>query len=190
MQIEEIKGNWVVVSFTKQGKTHVSPKDMVIDIVRDLEDRGCEPGFEVKEAELCHIDAPQIVLVSPTFQQIKIDSLEIIFPTLQFQMFLEHLEGLPERTFKSGKKFYKLHGFFACVVLTPEQRDLLVRSMREMLPAVEKLAAAEWKSTQEKAEELRTKIVEMYADRGDILEKVDDMFGVRPKKPDGGGFLN
>jgi hypothetical protein len=134
-------GSWALVQF-EGFKAHFCPSELVADLIADIEVRG-GPATEVTLAVKGGADLPGIVLANRSWEDIPIGGFKLGFPSQDFEHFMAELERSPVRRFASGREYHKIHGWLHCVVLTPEQRADVLRTMGEMLPEVRERADEE-----------------------------------------------
>jgi len=135
MKIDNLAvGSWALILF-KGYKTHFCPSELVGDLIADIGARGGN-AYEVRETDNGGADLPGIVAADRRWEDILIGGFKLGFPSQDFEYFMEELELSPVRKFASGREYHKVHGWIHCVVLTPEQRAFVLKTMAEMLPAV------------------------------------------------------
>ena len=61
-------------------------------------------------------------------------------PTQDFEIFLDKLRHAPLRKFSDGQEYFKIHGFYHCLVLMPDQKDRLLGLMNSMAAEVSRKA--------------------------------------------------
>jgi hypothetical protein len=125
-------------------KTHVCHESMIPVILEDIGVREPDALKDViiTSTDKGFIDLPGMVSMDRTYQKIEVDGLELEMPTTDFEYFLEMLRNCAVRS--AGKqKFYKIHGWLHCVVLTPLQRYDILEEMASMLPGVRTAAEKE-----------------------------------------------
>jgi hypothetical protein len=126
-------------------KAHFVPKQLVMGIVQDLtsrehEEEGAGEVFEIKGVDAGFVDRPGMIMVDRPVEKIKIDTFHLDIPSQDFQYFGKKLLKAELRQLPDGQKYYKIHGWLHCVVFTPDQRDLVLKTMAEMYPEVESKA--------------------------------------------------
>lgn len=125
-------------------KIHAVPASLLEGLLQDARERGhTEITFAPAGTEDIMIDLPGMCMVDRTYQEIRIDTLSLSIPTTDFTVFFNELGQAPKRKFANGQEYYKIHGWLACVVFTPEQRDLVLKSMTELMPVVSEAARKE-----------------------------------------------
>lgn len=139
----EILGNictaFAVIFFGGQCKTHYCPRELVGGLVSDLEARG-HSAKEVEEASKGGIDLPGMAMMDAPWEDIMIGEFKFSVPTLDFEYILQELMKVEVRKFSDGQEYFKIHGNFHCLVLTPDQRNELLDKMCNMLDEVTKRA--------------------------------------------------
>lgn len=88
------------------------------------------------------IDLPGMIMTDRPIEKIKIDTLALSIPSQDYAEFARELKFVHKRVFADGQEYYKIHGWRVCVVFTPEQRDLVLGAMADMLPGVKERAEA------------------------------------------------
>jgi hypothetical protein len=86
------------------------------------------------------------------------------------------MRSSPVRRFASGREYHKIHGWLHCVVLTPEQRGTVLKTMGEMLPVARERAEEankEFLKVMDRANEGRLRVVSWreFALRGTVPPK-------------------
>ena len=130
-------------------KPHFVPKRLAAALVADLQERCRQDHPEhVSEDVILEardeggIDLPGMIMMDRPIEHIKIDTFKLAMPSQDFTEFLRELALAPKRMFAGGQEYYKIHGWRVCMVFTPEQRELMLKAMEEMLDDVEKRAEA------------------------------------------------
>lgn len=100
------------------------------------------------------IDLPGMILASRSWQQIKIDTLNIGIPSSDVEQFLYNLKLTKLKTFKDGTEYYVIHGFMMNIVLTPEQRLLMIDALEEILLEAMKITELEQEQFQAAIDEV------------------------------------
>lgn len=124
--------SWSRVLF-KGFKAHYCPDDLVEELVEDIENRGGSLD-EIANVSDGGIDLPGMILVDRPWEDIQIDGFKLGIPSQDLGDFLSELERTPLRKFPNGKQYYKIHGWLVCVVFTPDQRNEVLRIMKDILP--------------------------------------------------------
>lgn len=123
---------WHWVAFKEAGdmriNNHAVSDALVYPLIGDLKAR----GFAKKRALwVRHIffDQPGGVITTAPKQVINVDGL--IYETWcdEVSYTANKLRRAEVRRFKGGLRYYKFHAFYRCLVLTPEQRDTMVREL-------------------------------------------------------------
>ena len=141
MKTDDLSGFlWAAVWVTGY-KVHFVPKQFVHGLIEDLtsrehEEEGAGEVYEVKGVESGFCDRPGMIMTDRPIERIKIDTFPLDIPSQDFEYFMRKLIKAQERTLPTGEKYYKIHGWLHCVMFTPEQRDMVLTAMEEMLPEV------------------------------------------------------
>jgi hypothetical protein len=118
-------------------KPHAVHVDILHPLVCDLRKRGfgvrrCNqlPTMHMDQGGACIVSAPSV----------RIEDLGFRFETWcdELSSFKIRLERMPERSFAGGLRYYKMHGAFSAIVLTPEQRTILLAAMEREEPMANK----------------------------------------------------
>jgi hypothetical protein len=146
MQAENLENElWTWVSMPGY-KGHYCPKKLAAALAADLTNRrdrdhaDCEGDAEIAPANEGGIDLPGMCMVDRPIEKIKIDTFTLSIPSQDFGEFARELLYVHKRTFADGQEYYKIHGWRACVVFTPEQRDLVLKAMDDMAKEVKERA--------------------------------------------------
>ena len=131
---------WNLIAFGR-AKWHLCPQELTQGILDDLEVRGHQ-GSLVDAKEWFRIDHGGPMWLGRSYHAVEIDGLRLEVPVAELARFLQELRGLEERGV-NDQPYYKLHGWFHCIVLTPAQRDVLLAAWEAALPAVEVQAQAD-----------------------------------------------
>lgn len=111
-------------------------------------------AFEVTKLEHMNARPPRASTTHVTFDLgglayqdipkalIDVQGLRIRIPCDHVASVVSNLSALPERCFANGAPFYKLHGFYRALVLSPEQREIALTDLRKQLPVAEQHAQA------------------------------------------------
>ena len=89
-------------------------------------------------------------------ETLNIDGLAIDVSCHHFSAVLHGVERLTLRTFSGGESYYKTKFWLHATVLTPAQRDEIVRAMVDRAPVAEARANAFAKSLRDAAEEVNS----------------------------------
>jgi len=138
--IENLKdARWAIVR-SSMFKAHACPSNMVAGVVSDIKSRGGDI-LEIRAQDSVVIDLPGMVMVDRPMEQVEIDGFTLAMPSQDFDWFLDELYRLaPERSFKDGTKYHKIHGWVVCFVMSPDQKARMLEKMERMLPDVMKRA--------------------------------------------------
>jgi hypothetical protein len=145
--------DWTFLLF-EYYKPHFCPNELITDLIIDIESRG-GPLIETKSVDKGGADRPGMVLMDRPWETIILDGFKLEFPSQDFEYFMEELKSSSMREFISGKKYYKVHGWRHCIVVTPKQREIVLQAMDEMLPRV-----------RARCEEAEEKLIE-------VIERID-----------------
>lgn len=155
-------------------KSHYCPSSLLNGLMDDLAKRN-HTMMDMKKTDNAYIDCPGMAMVGRKHETIKIDTLSIEMPTIDFEELMYSLKDLKVREFSDGSKYYKMHGFRTCIVLTVEQHDMLLQAMEDMWPIVEQDARRE--------SEKFTEMIEKISESGvKVLAKHDLKLGDRMKE--------
>jgi len=99
--------------------------------------------LDVRIVEEACIDLGGMWWMGNTHQRIEIGNMVIAVPTRDFEGVLHELREAPVRYFQNDQPYYKVHGYWDCVVLTSAQKTTLLAAMVEMLPTVRVTAKEE-----------------------------------------------
>lgn len=133
MTVDDVLG-WSFLLF-EYYKPHFCSNELVTDLITDIGSRD-GPLIEVKSVNKGGADRPGMVLANRPWETIVLGEFKLEFPSQDFEYFMEELRSSSVREFISGKKYYKIHGWRHCIVVTPEQRETILQTMNEMLPGV------------------------------------------------------
>lgn len=141
----ETKNNiWSLVHF-KNAKLHVAPKQLLDDLKVDMTKRDLPTSdlYPDEDISKCMMDCPGMIMIDRGYQEFKIDTLLLSIPNTDVGLFFEEIKNSPVRMFESGKSYYKLHAWRLCLVLTPEQKELVQRQMEDIIDTANKAAEFE-----------------------------------------------
>lgn len=112
-------------------------------VVADMESRGCPLNlYRCKSVEKVWIELPGMVMADEPTVSVPLAGTILETKARDFEYILQLLEELPLRMFGDGTQYFKLHGRYVCVVMTPSQRLRLVVAMRKQLEEATKLGLA------------------------------------------------
>lgn len=138
--MENISG-WVL--FMSSGwKGHWCPAELLPGLMEDSSRRGHGMG-SYEPAERGLIDLPGMVMVDRSIQTFDIGGFKLRIPTEDTEQFYFELRSNKERVFSDGRKYFKIHGWIHCVVMTPEQRLSLLREMETRMDDVKRITREE-----------------------------------------------
>jgi len=109
-------------------KAHFVHSDLEEALMLDLAQRCDGAAMHGEPAEYGWVDLPGMRLVDEALWTCSVTGL--VIPALDVAIMCDKLTEAPERTFADGTPYHKLHGWRHCVVLTPEQRGLVLANMR------------------------------------------------------------
>ena len=168
-------------------KIQLCPVWLLDDLVQDMEKRN--GPIKVGSAEgidKVWWDPGGMIMQDRSHQTMELDSATLSVASQDFELFLRKLEALPLRTFDSGKGYYKLHGWPChCLVLSVEQRDLVLKEGKARLEMVKKVAEAEDEEFQRRLDRINSgglKIISAKDKNIEIVEK-DGKIAVSAKLP-------
>jgi len=124
-------------------KSHLSTLSIHGPLCRDLESRHGvvkltedygDPAFFEVYGGPCLVDRP--------LEDFTVDGNILRVPCDNVGGLLNRLEENPLRIFEDGSKYYKIHGPYWCLVLTPEERDSLLNQCRKIVESAEERANA------------------------------------------------
>jgi hypothetical protein len=133
-------------------KGHVVPTKLLPLLQEDLRERfgPGEYGDKLHQApesqrfvDTWGIDLPGMLLTSRKYHHVSIPGLDLEIPCQDAEYFLEDLQKLEPRKFSDGTVYYKLHGWLQCIVLTEENRQLMIADIEKALPAIREQAEAD-----------------------------------------------
>lgn len=130
---------WAIAKFSDGFKCHYCPRWLIGGLVADITGRGGE-FISAEPVTSGFIDLPGMVMADRPIESIRIDTFTLEIPSQDFDHFFDRLSKSPVRRFSDGSRYYKLHSWMMCVVLSTEQGALLVREMRLMAADVRKRA--------------------------------------------------
>lgn len=145
MQASEVNQLWTIAVY-ELAKMQVVKKTMMPKLNQDMRNRKLEtrPDDDISGIDMSNqcfvLDRPGMIMSDRTYQSINIDGLPLQIPSEDFEFFYDELQTLPERYFEDGTKYYKIHGWIHAVVLSADQKDLLMKTMGEMLEEAKVLA--------------------------------------------------
>ena len=124
-------------------KNHFVHSSLLEGLRQDLNLRFNNGIYKEDLTERVWYDLPGMILAGRSYEKLQLDGVEFEVASQNFRLLYERLCLMKEREFSDGKKYYKVHGWLHCLVLTPEQRDVLLKYMEEELPRVQKTADTE-----------------------------------------------
>lgn len=119
-------------------KFHFVSPSLFYSLVKDAEERG-HTDIHSENCPVGIIDLPGMVSIDRTYSDIKVGQFTLTIPNQDFEFFYDELKNGEERTFSDGKKYYKIHGWLACVVFSPEERTEALAVMESIKDSALKL---------------------------------------------------
>lgn len=120
--------NWKLVLFDDRVKGHFIPESLYKDIMDELYTRYLVMPFVEYDKDQAVYDVGGMVMVDEEWLSwiTPPKDLQITMRVTHFQYAYDELLQLEPREV-NGQKYYKLHGWLHCIVLTPAQRDFLLK---------------------------------------------------------------
>lgn len=116
---------------------HMVSEQFLDAVSKDLESRDMGDLVKMEEHAKFHLDLPGMMIADRPIEHVcDLDGLSIECPSTLVADFITILSELKVR---SGG-YVKLHGFYFAMVLSPEQRDSLVASLKSIADMAEKNA--------------------------------------------------
>lgn len=137
-RIEIIMAGWHWMQFDG-AIPHMVPTELRDVIIANLESRRYHLVEETPGMSM-YIDMPGMIAVDRPDSTFDLDGLEISIPCEDVVDFIHKLKSLSLRE----ERYYKLHAFHRCIVLTPTQRDVMLQILEELYPQAEAEALAFW----------------------------------------------
>lgn len=133
--------SWKLVLFNERVKAHFIPESLYQDIVDELYTRYLQKPFVEYDKDQAIFDIGGMVMVDEEWLSwiTPPKDLQITMRVTHFQYAYDELLELKEREV-NGKKYYKLHGWLHCIVLTPEQRNYLLQEWGKMAESIKEKA--------------------------------------------------
>jgi hypothetical protein len=129
-----MKWHWITDDFTnkKSWKSHAIPEVLYTAITESLHGRGVL-SYNSKELSELSFDLPGMMMLSREYRKVEVDGLTIEIPCTDWEIIYDTLLSSKERT-DAALPYYKIHGFYRCLCLTPAQRDEMLWKMLKLLP--------------------------------------------------------
>ena len=134
--MDDLKGTSWVVLRQAGTKSHFCHRDMVADLTVDLMSRFKEE-VEVRGAVQGVIELPGMCMSDRPWEDIVVEDFKLQIPSQDFGYYRAILEKSSLRKFANGKEYYKIHGWMTCVVLSPKQREEVMKQMDEVAEEVD-----------------------------------------------------
>lgn len=124
---------WKLALFEKGVKAHFIPSELFKDICDELYTRFTVKPFETYDKDQAWYDIGGMAMM---------DAKHLEWNTpgdLKFTLMADHFEYAYDELKNAevrevnGKKYYKLHGWLHCIILTPAQRDFLLEDWEKNL---------------------------------------------------------
>lgn len=151
--------SWHRITFEGGTKTHCVPGCLLPDLVEDMTSRGHPPTpvsavetappeyrqairrrhgeWSLDPGGMLHRDEPWITL--------RIDNLPVEVRACTVRDYAESLRRYKERMFTSGRRYFKIHGAWHCLVLLPRQFHWFLAALVEETPRAEAESTAFWR---------------------------------------------
>jgi len=115
-------------------KTHVVHTDLMHPLIHELDKIR---GYRLKRTRICDemwMDHGGACIV--TAPKVTIDDLGFKWETWCDEVgeFHNRLSRMPERAFKGGLTYFKMHSRYSALVLTPMQRDIMLEALKRAEP--------------------------------------------------------
>lgn len=124
-------------------KFHFVPDSLLGGIMQDANRRG-HTDVHVQEARnQCELDLGGMLMLGRSVQKVHVDGFELRVPSQDFSVIHDELLHSPLRMTVDGLPYYKIHGAYCCVVLTPEQRQRVIEEWDRIAPEAEAQAEAD-----------------------------------------------
>lgn len=170
---------WIVLKDpTWTWKAHVVPEQLAEGIRRDFSER--HPDVVAIAGNLQSLpleggetwwDMPGMIWTGRTYRSVEVDGLKLVVPSQDWASAIFELKLREPRTCPTGEKYVKLHHWAAhCVVLTPEQRDALVRAMEAQLGEAEREAEFDDREFARRIDEINRDGVRVVSARAEAIK--------------------
>lgn len=119
---------WIALR-PEKAKPHVVDETLVESLASELV-RRTGHGCAEEPATHYRFDEGGPVALNQPYHEMRLESgLVVSFACIDAYNFLRVLQRLPERMFDEGRRYYKVHGAYACLVLTPDERDEILQKL-------------------------------------------------------------
>ncbi len=105
----------------QNAKSHGVSVELLPSLLLDFTTRDIRVETQEYTDEI-DIDLPGMIIGTRPWQKIMIGTLRLAVPCEDVMSLLDRLAACKQRRFLDGKRYYKLHAFHKCLVLTPGQR--------------------------------------------------------------------
>ena len=125
-----MKWHWVNDDLQNESMwlSHAIPDSLYTAIMENLHSRGFY-HYGTKEIDgTLSFDLPGMCSMNREYRQVEVDGLTIEIPCTDWEYIYDKLLARKERD-DANLPYYKLHGFNRCIVLTPDQRDEMLKQM-------------------------------------------------------------
>ena len=133
---DESPWHWLVFDAGDDGRTaksHAVPSALVNVVVSDLLSRGHRLKSR-RPLDSVHMDWGGSVLLTEPVIALHASGLSVEFQVSDTRKMLYETQRAPSRMAGGGKNYYKVHGAFRCLVLTEEDRNALLATLKTIEP--------------------------------------------------------
>lgn len=162
-------------------KSHAVPAYLGHTLIADLRARRNEEiEYEEQDTTNVAIDMPGMIAVDRPWMDFELDGLTVEMPCEDVLAFWSELKNLRSREFTHGTgmgvgmTYYKLHGLYKCIVLTPDLRFQLLEALADKTAQAEMEATAFWAGRKLPAQVLREAAA---LTSGKEIDQIGDMGG-------------
>lgn len=160
-------------------KPHVVPADLANNLEIDLDVRtdGYPRPIWVREPVTEHgMDVGGMCMVDRTVRSVQLDGLKFEVPSQDWEAILDYFRRLKVRHFGEGPdlEYVKAHDRFWCTVLTPAQRDELVRGMEAQRDEADREARADNDEFLRRVDEANRGKTRVLSDRAEAIRAARD----------------
>lgn len=136
--LKNVQTSFAFITFYNY-KGHYCPTNLLGGLIVDIETRGGELR-QIEEIIEGTMDLPGMCMIDRPWEDLMIGDFKFSIPSQDFECILSELERVVVRRFSNGQEYFKIHGNYHCLVLTPTQRNSLLQIMHEMLDDVRRRA--------------------------------------------------
>lgn len=137
-------------------KAHAVPENLLHQLESDALARG-HNDIRYYESKQFSIDMPGAILSDRSIENITFEGITFSIPSEDFFVFYEELADGKKRKFDSGEYYYKIHGWLACIVFTPELKEKFLTKMETMMDEVEERATKDIERMRESLRKISNK---------------------------------